>query len=158
MGVRMSIDVVSTSHTSLALHTNSTLCWVGIYERNMTRHGFCMQQLKVCFTVSACCHPSLSIPEGTPKQLQIRHVPVPLTCGVFDGTIVTDPSLLEEELVTTQITVVSTACGKVHYLSFREDPLSHVRNLTCRIGSLTLWCRCTFIMKASPLPLNLSRT
>lgn len=48
-----------------------------------------------------------------PTQLKIRHIPVPLTCGVFDGAIITDPSLLEEELVTTHITVVSTAAGQV---------------------------------------------
>lgn len=52
------------------------------------------------------------IPE-TPSPLKVRHVPLPLTCGVFDDTIITDPSLLEEELVTTQVTVVSTADGKV---------------------------------------------
>ena len=43
----------------------------------------------------------------------VQHVPVPLTCGVFDGTIITDPSLLEEELLTTHVTVVSTAEGQV---------------------------------------------
>lgn len=52
------------------------------------------------------------VPE-TPSPLKVHHVPMPLTCGVFDGTIITDPSLLEEELVTTQVTVVSTADGKV---------------------------------------------
>lgn len=49
----------------------------------------------------------------TPTTLVVRHVPLPLTCGVFDGTIITDPSLLEEELLTTHVTVVSTAEGKV---------------------------------------------
>lgn len=49
----------------------------------------------------------------TPTPLPIHHVPVPLTCGVFDGTIVTDPSLLEEDLVTTHVTIVSTATGQV---------------------------------------------
>lgn len=48
-----------------------------------------------------------------PTTLVIRHVPVPLTCGVFDATIITDPSLLEEELLTTHVTVVSNAEGKV---------------------------------------------
>lgn len=38
---------------------------------------------------------------------------MPLTCGVFDGIIIADPSLLEEELLTTHVTVVSTAEGKV---------------------------------------------
>lgn len=49
----------------------------------------------------------------TPTPLVVRHVPVPLTCGVFDGTIITDPSLLEEGLLTTHATVVSTAEGQV---------------------------------------------
>lgn len=48
-----------------------------------------------------------------PTTLVLRHVPLPLTCGVFDGTIITDPSLVEEELLTTHVTVVSTAEGKV---------------------------------------------
>lgn len=48
-----------------------------------------------------------------PTPLKIHHVPVPLTCGVFDGIIVTDPSLLEEDLITTHVTVVSTATGQV---------------------------------------------
>ncbi len=54
-----------------------------------------------------------SISSGAPTSLVVRHVPVPLTCGVFDGTIITDPSLLEEELLTTHATVVSTAEGQV---------------------------------------------
>lgn len=58
----------------------------------------------------------LLCPSEIPTQLPIQHVPVPLTCGVFDGIIVTDPSLLEEELVTTQVTVVSTAAGQVRVL------------------------------------------
>lgn len=56
----------------------------------------------------------------------IRHIPLPLTCGVFDGTIITDPSLLEEELLTTNVTVVSTAEGKV-----RSSSPCLVRNSVC---------------------------
>lgn len=52
-------------------------------------------------------------PSDPPSRLRLRHIPVPLTCGVFDKAIITDPSLLEEELLETQITVVSTAAGQV---------------------------------------------
>lgn len=55
----------------------------------------------------------LFITKDAPTPLKIHHVPVPLTCGVFDGIIVTDPSLLEEDLITTHVTVVSTATGQV---------------------------------------------
>lgn len=72
-----------------------------------------------------CARPFLSVPD-TPTTLVLRHVPLPLTCGVFDGTIITDPSLLEEELLTTQVTVVSTAEGKV-----RAVPNSLGRNYVC---------------------------
>eukprot|EP00903_Cladosiphon_okamuranus_P019258 g17705.t1 len=53
------------------------------------------------------------VTEDTPTTLVLKHIPLPLTCGLFDGTIITDPSSLEEELLTTHVTVVSTAEGKV---------------------------------------------
>ncbi|CAN0330229.1 unnamed protein product [Ectocarpus sp. 6 AP-2014] len=53
------------------------------------------------------------VTEDTPTPLVVREVPVPLTCGMFDGIITADPSLLEEELLTTHVTVVSTSEGKV---------------------------------------------
>lgn len=58
-----------------------------------------------------------------PNRLQVRHIPVPLTCGVFDGAVITDPSLLEEDLLTTQITVTSTADGQVREIQqvHRDD-------------------------------------
>lgn len=61
---------------------------------------------------------ALNSASDTPTPLVVRHVPVPLTCGVFDASIITDPSLLEEELLTTHVTVVSTADGKVR-IGFR---------------------------------------
>ena len=69
----------------------------------------------------------LLIASDKPSPLKVRHVPLPLTCGVFDGTIVTDPSLLEEELVTTQVTVVSTADGKVGERCHVSDLVSPLR-------------------------------
>jgi exosome complex RNA-binding protein Rrp42 (RNase PH superfamily) len=36
-------------------------------------------------------------------------VPVPLTLGLFDDAVITDPALLEESLLTTQLTIVQTA-------------------------------------------------
>ncbi|CAM9126909.1 unnamed protein product [Discosporangium mesarthrocarpum] len=45
--------------------------------------------------------------------LPVKYLPLPLTCGVFDGMIITDPSLLEEQLLTTNVTVVQTPSGKV---------------------------------------------
>ncbi|CAM9305738.1 unnamed protein product [Choristocarpus tenellus] len=53
------------------------------------------------------------VKSGKSTPLPVQHLPVPLTCGVFDGVIITDPSLLEEQLVTTNVTVVQTGSGKV---------------------------------------------
>ncbi|KAG5175526.1 ribosomal protein S5 domain 2-type protein [Tribonema minus] len=44
--------------------------------------------------------------EGTP--LPVSHVPLPLTFGVFEGALVADPSLLEEDLVAAALTVVQS--------------------------------------------------
>lgn len=75
------------------------------------------------------CVFNFSAPDS-PTTLVLRHVPLPLTCGMFDGTIITDPSLLEEELLTTHVTVVSTAEGKV-----RGDSNSLGRNFVCCCAS-----------------------
>lgn len=49
--------------------------------------------------------------EGRPLPLQGRLVP--LTCGLFDGTVLVDPSLEEKNYVDAEVTVVCNGEGKV---------------------------------------------
>ena len=41
--------------------------------------------------------------------MAIKHIPVALKVGLFDGVLIADPSLFEEDLLATSLTIVQTA-------------------------------------------------
>jgi exosome complex component RRP43 len=53
------------------------------------------------------------IEDGEGTTLPLQALPLPLTLGIFDDAIIADPTLMEEELLATQVTIAQTPDGRV---------------------------------------------
>jgi exosome complex component RRP42 len=51
--------------------------------------------------------------EKTHEKLPLKEIPIPVTCAILDGKLVTDPSLEEEDAMEGRITVTTTHDGRI---------------------------------------------